>query len=112
MELHASRGIVRITDAVSGLRLLYAVGPEDYRFGERCFIAPGDYPLMASGSVPTEIVRKESAGVTDETKVFVIDLAGESFVVAGRAGPPRVRGSLADASGGTRPVRAPAACFP
>jgi hypothetical protein len=86
MELHASGGMLRITDAVSGRRLLYAVGPEDYRFGERRFIVPDDYPLTGSGSVPTEIVSDESAGITDETQVFVIDLGGESFVVAGSAG--------------------------
>ena len=86
MELHASGGTLRITDAVSGRRLLYAVGPEDYRFGERRFIDTGDYPLAALGSVPTEVVSDESAGITDEIQVFVIDLGGESFVVAGSAG--------------------------
>jgi hypothetical protein len=35
MELHASDGTLRITDAVSGHLLLFAVGPGDYRFGER-----------------------------------------------------------------------------
>jgi len=94
MELHASGGTLRITDAVSGRRLLYAVGPEDYRFGERRFIAPDDYPLTGSGSVPTETVSDESAGITDETQVFVIDLGGESFVVPGSAGAACVRGSL------------------
>ena len=86
MELRASGGTLRITDAVSGRRLLYAVGPEDYRFGERRFIVTGDYPLAGFGSVPTEVVSDESAGITDEIQVFVIDLGGESFVVAGSAG--------------------------
>lgn len=86
MELHLSGGTVRITDPVSGRRLLYAVGPEDYRFGERRFIAPGDYPLQSVGSLPTEIVNDESAGITDGTPVFVIALGGEAFVVAGSAG--------------------------
>ena len=45
-----------------------------------------EYPLTGSGSVPTEIVSDESAGITDETQVFVINLGGESFVVAGSAG--------------------------
>jgi hypothetical protein len=85
-ELHAFFGTLRITDAVSGRRLLYAVGPEDYRFGERRFIVPDYYPVTGSGSVPIEIVSDESAGITDETQVFVIDLGGESFVVQGSAG--------------------------
>jgi hypothetical protein len=85
MELHASGGTLRITDAVSGRLLLFAVGPEDYRFGERRFIVPGDYPLTGAGSLPTEIVSAESVGITDETQVFVIDLGGDSVVVAGRA---------------------------
>src|SRR5215469_10202694 len=86
MELHASGGTLRITDALSGRRLLYAVGPEDYRFGDRRFIVPGDYPLTGSGSVTLEIVSDESAGITVETQVVVIDLGGESFVVEGSAG--------------------------
>jgi hypothetical protein len=86
VEVHASFGTLRITNAVSGRRLLYAVGPEDYRFGERQLIVPDLYPVTASGSVPTEIVSDESAGITDETQVFVIDLGGESLVVAGNAG--------------------------
>jgi hypothetical protein len=86
MELRASGGTFRITDAVSGRRLLYAVGPEDYRFGERRFIVPEDYPLTGFGSLPAEIVSDERAGITDETQVFVIDLGGESFVVESSAG--------------------------
>ena len=35
IELHESGGTLRVTDAVSGRLLLFAVGPEDYRFGER-----------------------------------------------------------------------------
>ena len=77
---------MRITDAVSGRLLLFAVGPEDYRFGQRRLVVPGDYPLTGAGSLPTEIVSDESVGITDETEVFVIDLGGESFVVAGSAG--------------------------
>jgi hypothetical protein len=86
MELRASRGTLRITDGVSGRLLLFAVGPEDYRFGERRSIACGDYPLTGFGSVPTEIVSDEGLGFTDETQVFVIDLGGDSVVVAGSAG--------------------------
>jgi hypothetical protein len=85
-ELHAFFGTLRITDAVPGRRLLYAVGPEDYRFGERRFFVPDDYPVTGSGSVPIEIVSDESAGITDETQVFVIDRGGESFVVESSAG--------------------------
>ena len=85
MELRASDGTFRITDAVSGRRLLYAVGPEDYRFGERRFIIPEDYSLTAFGSVPTEVVS-DSEGIAEETRVVVIDLGGESFVVASSAG--------------------------
>ena len=86
MELHASGGTLRITDAVSGRLLLFAVGPEDYRFGEHRCIVPGDYPLTGSGSVPTEIVSREGVGITDETQVFVIDLGGDSVAVANSAG--------------------------
>jgi hypothetical protein len=85
-ELHTFFGTLRITDAVSGRRLFFAVGPEDYRFGERRLIVPADYPVTGSGSVPTEIVSDESAGLTDETQVFVIDLGGESFVVESSTG--------------------------
>jgi len=86
VELRASGGKLRITDAVSGRLLLFAVGPEDYRFGERRVIGPGDYPLAGLGSVPTEIVSDESMGITGDTQVFVIDLDGDSFVIAGSAG--------------------------
>jgi hypothetical protein len=86
MELRASGGTLRITDAVSGRLLLFAVGPEDYLFGERRSIAPGDYPLTGFGSAPTEIVSGKSVGITDETRVFVIDLGGDSVIVAGSAG--------------------------
>jgi hypothetical protein len=86
MELRASGGTLRITDAVSGRLLLFAVGPEDYRFGKRRVIVPGDYPLTGFGSVPTQLVSDESVGITDETQVFVIDLDGKSVAVASSAG--------------------------
>ena len=77
---------MRITDAVSGRLLLFAVGPEDYRFGKRRVIAPGDYPLTAFGSAPTQLVSDEGVGIPDETQVFVIDLDGKSVAVASSAG--------------------------
>jgi hypothetical protein len=86
MALRASGGTLRIGDAVSGRLLLFAVGPEDYRFGERRFIVPGDYPLTGFGSVPTEIVAEEGVGIEDETQVFVIHLGGDSVAVASSAG--------------------------
>jgi hypothetical protein len=86
MQLCASGGTLRITDAVSGRLLLFAVGPEDYRFGEHRSITRGDYPLTGFGSVPSEIVGDQGLGFTDETQVFVIGLGGDSVVVAGSAG--------------------------
>jgi hypothetical protein len=87
MQLRASGGTLRITDAVSGRLLLFAVGPEDYRFGKRRVIVPGDYPLTGFGSVPTQLVSDESVRITDETQVFVIDdLDGKSVAVASSAG--------------------------
>jgi hypothetical protein len=59
MELRASGGTLRITDALFGRLLLFAVGPADYRFGKRRVVVPGDYPLTSFGSIPTQLVGDE-----------------------------------------------------